>query len=213
MTKLDVNEIQKGIGRMQYRGVGVLKFPIDYVLYQMIIWEVKPDLIIEIGTYGGGNALYMADLLETFGIENGMVHTIDLWPELKPEMSCGSNLVIDHPRIKYFNKGYQGYDIAENTKGKQKILIIDDASHKYTDILAALNKFHHLIPKDSYYIIEDGNLYQLYPHPSQNVWDGGPLRAIDEFLKTNNDFFIDRKWCDYYGQDSTFNTNGYLKKK
>lgn len=209
MTKLDINRIQDGIGKMQYRGVNVLKFPFDYVLYQMIIFEVKPDLIIEIGTYGGGNALYMADLLDTFKID-GEVHTIDIHPQLTPDMSCGSDLVVTHPRIKYFNAGYQGYDL-KNTEGKERILIIDDGSHKYEDVLNALRKFNHLIKKGSYFIVEDGNCYQLYPGSTE--WNGGPMRAIDEFLKENNDFEIDRKWCDFYGEDSTFNTNGYLRRK
>jgi cephalosporin hydroxylase len=43
-------------------------------------------------------------------------------------------------------------------------------------------------------------------------YDGGPLRAIEEFLPQNPQFEIDRKWCDFYGYNVTFNPNGYLKK-
>jgi len=43
-------------------------------------------------------------------------------------------------------------------------------------------------------------------------YNGGPLAAIKTFLKDNNEFIIDRKWCDFYGVNTTFNVNGYLKK-
>jgi len=209
MTNLNINQIQDGIGKMTYRGVGLLKFPLDYVIYQMIIFEVKPDLIIEIGTYGGGTALYIADLLNIIG--KGEVHTVDIYPKLTPEMSCGSDLVIKHPRIKYFNEGYEGYNLS-NCIEFEKILVIDDGSHKYEDVLKTLNKFKDIISINSYFIVEDGNCYDLYPKVDYAVWNGGPLRAIHEFIENNSNYIIDRKWCDFYGNNSTFNTDGYLKK-
>jgi cephalosporin hydroxylase len=209
MSELNLNEINTGIGKTTYRGVGILKFPFDYVMYQMIVFEIKPDLIIEIGTYGGGSALYLADLLDILG--KGEVHTIDIYPEITPAMSCGLSLFQNHPRTKYFNKGYEGYDLS-NCEGHETILVIDDGTHKYEDVLKALYKFKDVVSKNSYFIVEDGNCYQLYPNVAYSEWNGGPLKAIDEFLKNNSDFIIDKKWCDFYGTNSTFNTNGYLKK-
>ena len=50
-----------------------------------------------------------------------------------------------------------------------------------------------------------------YPH--QKKYDGGPTRAIQEFLNNNQDrFIIDESYCDYYGHNVTWNSNGYLKK-
>jgi cephalosporin hydroxylase len=65
-TTIDFNlkTIEAGHHKMLYRGVKSLKCPFDYVTYQMIINEIKPDLIIEIGTLFGGNTLYIADLLD-----------------------------------------------------------------------------------------------------------------------------------------------------
>lgn len=207
MTTLNLNEIQKGVGRVKYRGIHILKFPFDYMMYQMIITDIKPDLIIEVGTYGGGSAVYLADLLEING--KGEVHTIDVFPEITVEMSTDQRHFVDHPRIKYFNQGYDGYDL-KNAEGFEKVLVIDDASHVYEDVLNSLNKFHHLVPVGSYFIVEDGNCQQLYP--TDNRWNGGPLRAVHEFLKTNDQFEIDRTYCDMFGHDSTFNTDGYLKR-
>ena len=68
----------------------------------MIVSEVKPDLIIEVGTRIGGGAYYLADLLENLG--NGIVHTIDIVDEV-------DSIVKKHNRIKFFTDGWENYDI------------------------------------------------------------------------------------------------------
>ncbi|MGZ8552911.1 MAG: CmcI family methyltransferase, partial [Chitinophagaceae bacterium] len=72
-VSLTIKGIDKGHHNTTYKGVRCIKSPFDYVIYQMIIDEVKPDLIIEIGSYEGGNALYLADLLVLYG--KGEIHT------------------------------------------------------------------------------------------------------------------------------------------
>ena len=124
------------------------KCPFDYVLYQMMITEIKPDLIIEIGTNKGGSALYLADLLELNG--QGEIHTIDL-PENKADP-----LLHSHPRIKDFKEGYSGYDTGNLSKYNKVILVIEDGSHMYEDVLAALEKFSPFVTNGSYFIVEDG---------------------------------------------------------
>ena len=188
-----------GHHRVSYRGVKYIRCPFDYVIYQMVINEIKPDLIIEVGTNNGGGALYMADILNQIG--NGEIHTIDIIDMVQ------SDLVKTHPRIKRFLGGYQSYDI-NNVNGYNKILIIDDGSHIYEDVKNCLEKFKNLPSKDSYFIVEDGVLDDL----GHEGYNGGPLKAIEEFISTNESYIIDRKWCDFFGKNATFNVNGYLKK-
>jgi cephalosporin hydroxylase len=198
-VNFNVNTLEVGHHKTTYKGVPVIKCPFDYILYQMIIFEIKPDLIIEIGAGKGGSALYMADLLN---INNkGIIHSIDIednrWEDAKK-----------HERIKFYLGGYQGYDI-ENIKDFDTVLIIEDGSHMYEDVIATLNKFHSYVTKDSYLIVEDGILDNL---GWTKQFRGGPNKAIKEFLSVNDSFVIDRKWCDFFGINATFNTNGFLKK-
>jgi cephalosporin hydroxylase len=165
----------------------------------MILSEVQPDLIIEIGTNFGGGALYMADLLNNFG--KGEVHSIDITDK------C-SEMVKQHPRIKLFHEGFDKYDL-ELTKGFEKILVIEDASHIYEDSLNAIEKFAPVVTKDSYLIVEDGVVDKL---GVSKAFNGGPCRAIREFLPNHPEFVVDRKWCDLFGKNATNNVNGYLKK-
>ena len=167
----------------------------------MIVNEIKPDLIIEIGTFKGGGALYFADLLDIIG--KGEVHTINIFEDVKDPQ------IINHPRIKRFTEGYQNYDLSL-VNGFEKVLVVDDGSHNSDDVLEAFKKFNSVVTDGSYYIIEDGVLSDLGYNSGYN---GGPLQVMDEIIENNQDFTIDRKWCDFYGENATFNINGYLKKK
>ncbi len=195
-----LKEIDKGHHKVTYKGVSTLKCPFDYVLYQMLINEIKPDLIIEIGTNKGGSALYLADLLELNG--KGEVHTVDL-PDNKE-----STLLHSHSRIKIFKEGFLGYN-TDHLSAYPVILIIEDGSHQYNDVLDALRKFSPFVSKNSYFIVEDGIITEL---GKEKEYNGGPQKAIAEFLSTNKNFITDRKWCDFFGSNATFNVNGYLKK-
>lgn len=198
-VKFDVKSICDGHHNVSYRGVRYIRCPFDYIIYQMIINEIKPDLIIEVGTNAGGGALYMADIMDNVG--HGEVHTIDIVDMVENE------LVKNHPRIKRFLGGYQSYDLKQ-AEGFHTILVIDDGSHTYEDVIASLEKFKSIPTKDSYFIVEDGIIDELgYPD-----YNGGPLRAIEEFTNTNSEYVIDRRWCDFFGKNATFNVNGYLKK-
>lgn len=199
-VNFSVKTLEIGHHKTTYKDVRLIKCPFDYFIYQMIIWEVKPDLIIEIGTNEGGSSLYFSDLLDLVG--SGEVHTIDIEDKVHP-------LVKQKNNIKFYFKGFQGYEIDAKSLENKKVLIIEDGSHTYEHVKATLEKFKDLVNIDSYFIVEDGILDKL---GWKKKYHGGPNKAILEFLEMNKDFIIDRKWCDLYGTNATFNTNGYLKR-
>ena len=198
-VSFSLRSIIKGHYNVKYRGVLAQKCPFDYVSYQMIINEVKPDLIIEIGTNYGGGSLYMADLLELLG--NGMVHTVDIEDRVGEE-------VRSHPRIKRFLDGWQGYDMKE-IEGYETILVVEDGSHTYEDTIGAMKKFAPVVSLDSYLIVEDGIVSKL---GVKHAFNGGPLKAIREFLNSTSNFKNDTTYSDLFGKNATFNVNGFLKR-
>lgn len=198
-VRFGVESVCAGHHNVAYRGVKAIRSPFDYVIYQMILCELRPDLVIEIGTNTGGGALYLADLMESIG--HGEVHTIDIQPQ------C-DDLLKSHPRIRLFTDGWENYDLSGLSRF-EKILVIEDASHMYRDTLAALRKFSALVSVGSYLIVEDGIINEL---GMEQQYQGGPLKAIREFLKSDDRFVADRKWCDFFGKNATFNVNGYLKR-
>lgn len=198
-VKISVQSIYEGHHHVTYKGIKAIRCPFDYVIYQMIINEVRPDLVIEIGTNIGGGALYIADLLDSNG--KGILHTIDIVDMIDPKVK-------EHNRIKFFKEGWEDYDLTL-TKGFERILIIEDASHLYKDSIGILNKFHQIVSVGSYFIIEDGIINEL---GLEKEYEGGPLKAVREFLPNHPEYTVDRKWCDMFGKNATFNVNGYLKK-
>lgn len=198
-VSFSIRSVIKGHYKVTYRGVPAQKCPFDYVMYQMIIHDLKPDLIIEVGTNCGGGSMYLADLLTLEG--KGVVHTIDI-EDRTPEQ------VKQHPRIKRFLGGWQGYDLT-NAEGFKTILVIEDGSHTYEDTIGALIKLHPLVTKGSYLIVEDGIVSAL---GVDHQFNGGPLKAIREFLASNSAFKNDATFSHMFGSNATFNVNGYLKR-
>ncbi|MEI7810390.1 MAG: CmcI family methyltransferase [bacterium] len=195
----DTKTISDGHHKITYRNIPMIRCPFDYVMYQIIINEIKPDLIIEIGTNFGGTTLYLADIMDK--LEHGTIHSIDI-------VRKTTKVTEQHPRIKLFMDGWEKYDITQTNKFS-KILVIEDGSHMYESSLGALNKFSPIVSIGSYYIVEDGIINEL---GLKREYHGGPIRAINDFLKTNNNFIIDKTYCDMFGKNATFNVMGYLKK-
>lgn len=198
-VEIGLEGIDRGHHKMLYRGVKCIKCPMDYVLYQMILSDLRPDLIIEIGTHDGGSALYLADLLQLNG--GGLVHTIDIVDRVDPR-------VLEHPGIRYFRNGWEDYDISL-ASGFRKILVIEDSSHTYSNTLAVMERFAPVVTSGSYMIVEDGIVDAL---GISDQFDGGPVRAIQEFLGSHSGFEPDPAYCDFFGKNATFNTIGYLKR-
>jgi cephalosporin hydroxylase len=198
--ELSLKGLDRGHHKVTYKGIKAIRCPFDYVIYQMLIGEVRPDLIIEIGSHEGGGAMYLSDLLKVYNIE-GEVHTIDIHDMAKENLKGYDN-------IKFFGEGAENYDLALAKRFK-KILVIEDAAHTYECSKTAMDKFADIVSVGSYLIIEDGIINEL---GIEKVYRGGPLKAIREFLPQHPEFMVDRKWCDMFGKNATFNVNGYLKK-
>lgn len=194
------NSLYIGHLKVTYKGIKAIRCPFDYLIYQMIISEIKPDLIIEIGTNEGGSALYLADLMVANNIK-GEIHTIDINRVAYENIKSNS-------MIKFFSNGWEDYDI-NLAAGFNTILVIEDAAHTYECTIGAIEKFSKVVTSGSYLIVEDGIVNKL---GMEHQFNGGPLRAIREFLPRHPEFKVDRKWCDLFGKNATFNVNGYLKK-
>lgn len=90
-------------------------------------------------------------------------------------------------------------------------LVIEDASHTYQHTLAVLRFFDPLMRSGEYIVVEDANVTDM---GDDERFDGGPGRAIEEFLAANGDRYeIDRNYCDRFGHNYTGNPNGYLRRR
>ena len=179
---------QGGTLAYQYRDIPMLKQPFEVALYMRLIWETKPGSIIEIGTHPGGAAVWMSDLLETFGID-GQIVSIDLQPPAPAY----------HPRNVSFMRG-DAHDLAPTllrellAQFRRPWLIIEDAEHHYKSTLAVMRFFDPLLQAGEYLVIEDADILLTGQDRDR---DGGPARSIAEFLRDRGDSYeIDARYCD-----------------
>lgn len=177
-------------------GIPIIQFPQDMIAIQEIIWNVKPDLIIETGIAHGGSLILSASILEILG--KGKVIGIDI-DIRKPNKIA----IMHHPLSRRINmiKGssidkkivQQIYKLSRN---KKKILVLLDSNHTHEHVLQELIFYSPLVKKGSYIVVFDTAIEDM-PKGffKQRNWDKGnnSKTAVHEFLKTNNRFKIDRE--------------------
>ena len=191
--------LKEGRGTTYWLGVPALKLPQDLWIYQEILHELKPDVIIETGTAAGGSALYLASLCDL--LNQGRVITIDI--EFRADRP-------KHPRITYLTGSSVSPSIVEQVKQAIKpgeiVMAILDSDHTEKHVLEELRVYAPLVTPGQYMIVEDSN---VNGHPVDSAHGPGPMEAIDVFLKENSQFGIDKAREKLL---LTFNPRGYLRK-
>lgn len=198
-SKKLLNSLQEGHLKYTYKGIPMNKCPLDLALYSLLIWNLKPKTIFEIGSFHGGSALWLSHQLHAFDLE-GVVFSIDVNPPNQ-----------NFPDV-VFLKGNAG-DLAQTPMNfedeTRPYLVIEDASHQKRDTKAVLDFFDPILKPGEYVIVEDGIITEL---EIDQHFGGGPKEAIKEFLTEHPNYQVDRFYTDYFGPSATWNTNGYLKK-
>ncbi len=185
-------------------GVPSEQTPTDNWSMQEIIAEIRPDYIIEAGTANGGTTLFYATVL-SFVNPDGKVITVDVEPHVEKasrlpiwkqrvELIVGSSVdpkVTDH--------------IAQEVAGK-KVLVTLDSLHTHDHVLREIEIYSKLVTPGSYLVVQDTN---INGHPVNPGWGPGPMEAVEDFMKTHDNFVADR------GREKfllTYYPKGWLKR-
>ena len=178
-----------------WMGRPIIQYPQDMIAMQEIIWDVKPDLIIETGIAHGGSLIYYASILELIGNGEVVGIDIDIREHNKKEIE-------KHPMFKRI-KMIQGSSIDESTinavkksaEGKKKIVVCLDSNHTHEHVLRELELYSPFVSLNSYIVVFDTIVEDLPEgyFSQKRPWGIGnnPRTAVDEFLKTHNEFIID----------------------
>jgi cephalosporin hydroxylase len=178
-----------------WMGRPIIQFPNDMFIIQELIWQVKPDLIIETGIAHGGSIIFSASMLELNG-GNGKVVGIDV------DIRKHNRVELEkHPMMKriVMLEGSstdeeivnQVYEIA---KDKKSIMVFLDSYHTHEHVLGEMNAYGELVSVGSYMVVFD-TCIELFPkgYCSDRPWDveDNPMTAIDEFIEMNDTFIRD----------------------
>jgi cephalosporin hydroxylase len=134
-----------GVGRsLMWKDLPLFKTAFDLAIYSMLLWELKPTLIVEIGSGTGTSAIWLADLLRMFRIE-GKVVTFD----------CQA-LDLTYDGVDYVQgdcrtiaRDFDARIVAANAG---PTLLVEDA---HVNVAGVLDHFHPVLKKGDYVIVED----------------------------------------------------------
>lgn len=180
-----------------WMGRPIIQYPQDMIAMQELIWEIKPDLIIETGIAHGGSLIYYASILELIG--HGEVLGIDI------DIRAHNRAAIEkHPMFKRI-KMIEGSSVSEETveqvrryaAGKRRVLVSLDSNHTHEHVLQELNFYAPMVTTGSYIVVFDTIVEDLpegyFSHSRPWGIANNPKTAVHEFLAKNKDFEIDRE--------------------
>lgn len=188
-----------------WMGRPILQFPSDLMVLQEIIFKVKPTLIIECGVAFGGLTVFLSSILEYAGIP-GIVLGIDI--EIREHNRKGIHDIDNDNRIIL----YEGSSVESGTMeyidwsldykngpgtiGPRKIMVCLDSNHTHDHVLKEMELYGPLVSVGSYMVVFDTAIaYVMSEQPADRPWGPGnnPLTAVQEFLKTHDEFVVDRE--------------------
>ena len=193
-------------------GRPIIQYPQDMVAMQELIWQIKPDLIIETGIAHGGSLILSASMLSLLDYCDAIEHGTTLDPRAPCRRVLGLDIDIRahnraaieaHPmanRIDMIEGSSidpaiiaQVQDIA---RGYERVLVCLDSNHTHAHVLAELEAYAPLVSVGSYCVVFDTIIEdmpaEMFP---DRPWGPGdnPKTAVWEYLKTHAEFKIDKQ--------------------
>jgi cephalosporin hydroxylase len=198
-------------GQTWYRGIRMIKCPLDLWMVRELIERLRPEFIIETGTYLGASALYYGELLDQQG--QGQIITIDLHP-MEHYVATGALTAPPrrHARARYLNGSSTSCEVIETVRSmvrpEASTLVFLDSDHAKRHVLAELRAYAPLVSRGSYVVVEDTN---INGHPVKADFGPGPMEAVEVFLRSpEGRGFRPDPGCERYLL--TMNPSGWLRR-
>jgi cephalosporin hydroxylase len=199
------------VANAKFLGIETEQYPSDNWVMQEIIFETKPDYIIETGTAYGGTTLFYAVIMAQVNPQ-GKIITIDIGRKVRETIREVETFPVWKERVQFISGSSVDPElvkkIALEVRGK-KVLITLDSDHRKQHVLKELELYSPLVPVGGYLVVQDTH---LGGHPVNHVSapkGAGPFEAVEEFLKHNKQFVPDKSREKYL---ITQYPSGFLKR-
>ena len=213
-------------------GRPIIQYPQDIIAMQEIIWEVKPDLIIETGIAHGGSLIMNASMLALLdiceSIEGGGGHAM-----INPKESKRKVIGVDIDIRRHNKEAIEAHPLASRIKMIQgssidpliidqvknlacnykRVIVCLDSNHTHDHVLEELNAYAPLTSVNSYCVVFDTIIEDMPGNAfPERLWGLGnnPKTAVHKYLKTHPEFIIDKQMNNKLL--ITVATDGYLKR-
>ncbi len=195
-----------------FLGRPIIQYPQDIVAMQELIWQIKPDLIIETGIAHGGSLIFSASMLSLLDYCEAIEQSVNLDPKIPRRRVLGVDIDIrpqnraaieTHPMSNRIDM-IQGSSIApdiiakvrEIARGYERVLVCLDSNHSHNHVLAELQAYAPLVTVGSYCVVFDTIVEDMpadmFP---DRLWGPGdnPKTAVHQYLKDHPEFEIDKQ--------------------
>lgn len=200
--------VHKYVYNWRWCGLPIIQFPQDMVAFQEIVWEVRPNVIIETGVARGGSLLLSAALLSLLDVVEGRgvtLHTtsrkvIGIDIEIRPH---NRKAIESHPLapiIQLIEGSSVAEDVVADVRSRvtfgDRVLVILDSNHTHEHVLGELHAYGPLVTPESYCIVQDTGIEDAPQHLfAGRPWRRGnsPKSAVAEFLASHPEFAVDQR--------------------
>lgn len=194
-------------------GRPIIQYPQDVVAMQELIWEVRPDLIIETGIAHGGSAVFSASMLallefahsvrqeRAFDARKPRRKVIGIDIDIRPHNRRAIEAHPLSPWIEMVGGSSTDPSVASRVRtaaqAYERVLVFLDSNHTHEHVLAELDAYAPLVTPGSYCVVFDTFVEDM-PRGffADRPWDVGnnPRTAIAAWLPEHPDYVVDRSW-------------------
>jgi cephalosporin hydroxylase len=191
----------KNFQNVTWLGKPIWQSVLDVWTLQETIFEVKPELIIECGSYKGGSAYFFGNLFDLMG--KGRVITVDI-EKLH---------TLSHPRVTYLIGDCASREIIQQIRTEREtvtgpVMVILDSDHSEGHVRKEMDAYQSFVTPGSFLHVQDGVIDVL---PVFAAARPGPLRAIESFLAEHDEFEVDQARSEKFL--ITHHPKGWLRRK
>ncbi len=201
-----------------WMGRPIIQLPEDMVRMQEVIFNIKPDVIIETGVAHGGSLIFYSSLCKA--MDKGRVIGIDI--EIRPHNRAAIESHLLNDRITLIEGSSVAPEVVNEVrsliKENETVLVILDSNHSYEHVMAELESYSDLVTSGSYIVATDGIMQDLadVPRGSEDWGTNNPAHAARDFAAKNSGFIIEQPAWPFNESDLDKNIthwpNAWLKR-
>lgn len=176
-----------------WMGRPIIQLPDDMVRIQEVIYQIKPDVIIETGVAHGGSLIFYASLCKAMG--KGRIVGIDI--EIRPH----NRMAIEAHEMSPLITLIEGSSVDEAIVGQvaaqvrpgETTLVLLDSNHTKAHVLAELEAYGPMVTQGSYIVATDGIMAQVAGAPRSGPdWSwNNPISAVEDYLAAHPEFVLE----------------------
>ena len=205
----------KYVYNFDWLGIPSIQFPSDLIVFQEVIYNYKPDVIIETGVAHGGSLIFYSSIMSLIK-KKFKIYGIDIKIKKKNRIKISNHPLANNVElIEKSSTDNSLKDLFDNKIKNSKVLVFLDSNHSHEHVLNEIKLYSKYIKKNGYLIVMDTTtefVKKKFINKGRNFGKGNsPFTAVKEFLKTNKSLVIDN-----YYEDKSFITScfsGFLRKK